>query len=169
MVRRTEVTCITVIVFAAFAAFAAVIGPGVRGADDKDTGTKLSLSSGYGYGLLWNKARSVRLSATLDGKGGGKGTLSLDPNFEKFNQFGDVTSFTEIDIQELLVTLEEVKVKDPPKGGRRLYEIKGHGLDNRLFLVVPAKGGTSYRLVSADKEGKGQAVLLLEARTATGK
>ena len=140
-----------------------------RAADEKDTATKLSLSSGYGQGLPGARARSVHLSATLDDKGGGKGTLSLDPNRKEFNQFGDVTSSTEIDFQELSVTLEEVKGKDQPKGGQRLYEIQGHGLGNRLFLVVPAKGGTTYRLVSADKEGKGQAVLLLEAQVASGK
>ncbi len=146
-----------------------VIGPGVRGADDKDTGAKLSLSSGYGYGLLWDKARSVHLSATLDDKGEGKGTLALDPNLKGFDQFGDMTSTTQIAVRELQVTFEEVKGKNQPKDGRRLYEIKGHGLDNRLFLVVPAKGGTTYRIVSADKEGKGQAVLLLEAQAAPGK
>ena len=59
MFRRSEVTHIAVVVFASFAALAVVISPGVRGADDKETGTKLSLSSGYGYGLLWDKARSV--------------------------------------------------------------------------------------------------------------
>ena len=134
------------------------------GAGARDTGTKLSLSSGYGRGLLGERAASVHLSATLDAQGGGKGKLSLDPNSKGFDRFGDFTGMTtEIAVQELPVTLEEVKAKGQPKGGRRLYEIKGHRLDKRLFLVVPAKGGTTYRIVSADKAGEVQEVLLLEA------
>jgi hypothetical protein len=146
------------------------IAPGVRAAGDKDRGTQLSLSSGYGgYRLLGGKARSVHLSATLDDKGGGKGTLSLDPNLKVFDLFGEMIGTTDMAVRELPVTLEEVKVKDPPRGGRRLYEIKGHGLTNRLFLVLPAEGTATYRLVSADKDGKAPEVHLLEADAAPGK
>jgi hypothetical protein len=156
------------LVLASAAASVGVLGPGVRGADGKDTGTRLSLSSGYGHGLLgW---RSVHLSATLDGKGGGEGTLSLDPNFKEFDWFGDFTGIsTAMRGRELRVTFEEVKAEDRLKGGRRLYEIEGHGLDNRLFLVVPAQGGTTYRIVRADKGGRPQEVLLLEAEASPGK
>jgi hypothetical protein len=68
----------SILVLASIASLAVGIAPGVRAAGDKDTGTQLSLSSGYGgYWLLGGKARSVHLSATLDGKGAGKGTLSI--------------------------------------------------------------------------------------------
>jgi hypothetical protein len=56
------------------------------------------------------------------------------------------------------LTFEEVKAKFKDKSiiaERRVYEIKGHGLGNRLFLVVPRKGVTTYRLVSVDKKDKG--------------
>jgi hypothetical protein len=160
----------SVLVLASIASLAVGIAPGVRAAGHKDTGPQLSLSSGYGgYGLLGGKARSVHLSATLDDKGGGKGTLSLDPNLKVFDLFGEMIGTTEMAVRELPVTLEEVKVKDPPRGGRRLYEIKGHGLANRLFLVLPAEGTATYRLVSADKDGKAREVLLLTAETAPGK
>jgi hypothetical protein len=157
------------LVLVSIASLVATFAPSLRGADDKEAGTKLSLSSGYGYGFLWDEARSVHFTATLDNRGGGKGTLSLDPNHKEFNQFGDVTSSTDLELRELPVTLEKVEVKDQPKGGQRLYEIKGDGLGNRLFLVVPAKGGTTYRIVGADKERKGQATLLLEAQVPSGK
>jgi hypothetical protein len=82
---------------------------------------------------------------------------------------GDFTGLTTlIGPRELKVTLEEVKFKHQPKGGRRLFELKGHGLDNRLFLAIPPKGSTTYRLVTADKEGKAQDVLLLEAEASFG-
>jgi hypothetical protein len=157
------------LVLASVASLAAVIAPGVRGADDKGPGTKLPLSSGYGHGLPGGKARSVHLSATLDDRGGGKGTLFLDPNLKGLNQFGDFTgATTAIAVKEVRVTFEEVKVTDQPRGGRRLYEIKGHGLNHRLFLVVPAKGSRTYRIVSADQEGKAREVLLLEHQSSIG-
>jgi hypothetical protein len=160
----------SIITLASIASLAVGIGPGERAAGDRDTGPRLSLSSGYGgYWLLGGKARSIHLSATLDGKGGGKGTLSLDPNLKEFDLFGKMIGTTEMAVRELPVTLEEVKVKDQPKGGRKLYEIRGHGLANRLFLVLPAEGTTTYRLVGADKDGEAREVLLLEAEAATGK
>jgi hypothetical protein len=141
-----------------------------RGADEKGKDTKLSLSSGYGHGLPGAKARSVHLSVTLDNKGGDKGTLTLDPNYLGIDQFGDFTGWsTAIAVRSEIVTLEEVKFKDQPKGGRRLFEVKGHGLANRLFLAIPPKGSTTYRLVTVDKEGKGLDVLLLEADASRGK
>jgi RNA polymerase sigma factor (sigma-70 family) len=150
---------------------ARAVGPGARAEDDKPKHTKLSLGSGYGAVEIKGAPswRRMRLFATLDDKRGGKGTLSLDPNFEEFNQFGDVTSVTQIAIRKLPVTLEVVKVKDQPRGGRTLYEIKGHGLVNRLFLVVPPKGPTTYRCILADKDGKAQAVVLLEGPGPSGK
>jgi hypothetical protein len=141
-----------------------------RAADEKDKDTKLALSSGYGHGLPGTRARSVHLSATLDDKGGGDGTLILDPNRLEIDRFGDFTGkSTTIAVQELKVTLEEVKLKDPPKGGRKLFEVKGHRLDKRLFLVIPPKGWTTYRLVTVDKEGNGLDVLLLEPTVPSGK
>jgi hypothetical protein len=145
-------------------------GNTARGADEKDTGTKLALSSGYGHGLPGTRARSVHLSVTLHDKGEGKGTLNLDPNSLGIDQFGDSTGkSTLLPPQALKVTLEEVKFKDQPKGGRRLFEVKGHGLDNRLFLAIPRKGSTTYRLVTVDKEGNGLDVLLLEPAASSGK
>jgi hypothetical protein len=140
-----------------------------RSAEEKDKSNKLSLSSGYGHGLPGTRARTVHLSVTLDDKGGGKGMLILDPNYKEIDQFGDFTGkTTAIALRELKVTFEEVKFEYQPKGGRRLFEVKGHRLDNRLFLVIPPRGSTTYRLVTADEKGGGQDVLLLEAEAPSG-
>jgi hypothetical protein len=160
----------SVLALAFIASLAVGIAPGVRAAGDRGTGTQLSLSSGYGgYRLLGGKAHSVHLSVTLDGKGGGKGTLSLDPNSKVFDPFGVMIGSTEIAVWDVPVTLEEVKVKDQPRGGPRSYEIQGHGLAKRLFLVLPAGGTATYRLVSADRNGSAGEVLLLEAEAPPGK
>jgi hypothetical protein len=105
-----------------------------RGADEKDKDTKLSLSSGYGHGLPGTRARTVHLSVRLDKKGGGKGTLTLDPNYLGIDQFGDFTGWsTAIGVRSEIVTLEEVKFKDQPKGGRRLFKVKGQIAQARVY------------------------------------
>jgi hypothetical protein len=150
------------------AAAVAADGP-ARRADAKDKNARLFLTSGYGHGLPGTWARSVGLQVELDDKGAGKGRLFLDPNTLGIDQFGDFTGMTTTALgKELEVTLEEVKFKDGPRGGRKLFEVKGHGLENRLFLVIPRFGSTTYRLVTADKKGQSLDVLLLEAKAPPG-
>jgi RNA polymerase sigma factor (sigma-70 family) len=147
------------------------VGPGVRAEGGKHKRAQLSLRSGYSTkGPLVDikkapRTRHVHLSATLDDKGGGKGRLLLDSNDYDIDQFGEVSHATERDVWEANVTFELTAQKD----GRRRYEIKGHGLNNRLFLVVPPKGPTAYRFIHADKEGRPQEVVLLEASGPSGK
>ena len=62
------------------------------------------------------------------------------------------------------VTLERVKVEDPKKAGRTLYEIRGSGAKGRLFLVVIPGKLQGHRLVVADPGGSVKYVLSLDAR-----
>src|SRR5262249_39236385 len=139
-----------------------------RGADEKGSGTKLSLSSGYGQALLGGKTRWVHLSATVDDSGVGEGTLTLDPNPKQFSAYGEPTTPPEGSAREISITLLEIKGQDRPKDGRRLFALTGKGLDSRLSLVVPAKGTTTCRLISSDKAGKVVEVLLLEPEAGDG-
>jgi hypothetical protein len=136
-----------------------VVAPRVR-ADDKSS-ERLTLKSGYSGKVLVDGARSVSLSVTLDTKGGGSGTLTLDPNLR------DGLKSTTIAIREVPVRLRLVQDEGQPGKGRRLYELKrthakveegGH----RRFLVRPLKKGMPCWLVVADKDGKFQDILLLE-------
>lgn len=127
--------------------------PSSAAVEDKE-GTKLALTTGY-LSQRFAGAHRIMLKATLDDKGG-KGTLALDPNTYTLSQFGDHGIGTLIGFQPFKVSLEVVQVEDPAQKGRRLYEIKGPLPDqvkSRLFLVVPAKGAGSYRLISQDKGG----------------
>jgi hypothetical protein len=137
-------------------ALGVISSPGSAAAEE--AGIQISLSSGYSrIGLLGGRFHSLQLSVTLDVKGEGKGTLTLDPNLATVDVFGDITDITEIAVHPRAVTLAEVNVKDP--AGRRVYEIKGEN----LFLVIPATG-TTYRLIRRDEDGKNREVILLEGR-----
>jgi hypothetical protein len=90
----------------------------------------------------------LRLNVTLDNVGGGKGTLVIDPNSQRFNHFGDPKCATEIATFSVDITVEAVKMEDPAQKGRRLYELKGSELETRLFLVVsPLEAGPSRLIV----------------------
>jgi hypothetical protein len=119
---------------------------------EDNAGNKLSLTTDYlfervdvaktGFGGHW-----LRLHVTLDKKGNGKGTLDIDPNIQGYNEFGDPTDVTQIAIKNVDITVEAVKLDDPAKKGRRLYEIKGKELKTRLFLVVSPKEAGPNRLI----------------------
>src|SRR6266480_2362976 len=46
------------------------------------------------------------LNVTLDAKGSGKGTLVIDPNSQRFNEFGDTADVTEIATSSVDITVE---------------------------------------------------------------
>src|SRR5262245_55001353 len=52
--------------------------------------------------------------------GGGRGRLELDPNIAGHNEFGDLTTVTEMASSSVNVTLSPVKRDDPLKKGRQL-------------------------------------------------
>jgi RNA polymerase sigma factor (sigma-70 family) len=129
-------------------------------------GTTLSLATDYLFervdvdvtGSLGAHRISVNIS--LDDKGG-KGSMEFDPNSSQFNKFGDEGGRTEIKIRTWDVTLSPLEFEDPTKKGRRVYEVKGEGLKERVFLVVAREETGESRLLVADKDGMVQRVLPL--------
>jgi hypothetical protein len=120
--------------------------------------TKLSLTTDY----LFDKlnvvksslgARKFYLDVTVDEKGG-KGKLTCDPNSEDRNEFGDPTGSTEIAYYPMDITLERVKLDDPEKKGRRVYEVKSGDLTSKVFLVVSPKDAGPSRLIVHGKATK---------------
>jgi hypothetical protein len=139
----------------------AVIASQVR-AGDKSPET-LTLKSGYSGKVLVDGARRVSLSVTLDEKGDGSGTLTLDPNIR------DGARSTTIAIRDIPVRVRLVPDEGQAGKGRRLYELRRTGPEGkaeeggeRWFLAGPLKGGTPCWLVFADKDGKFQDILVLE-------
>jgi hypothetical protein len=111
----------------------------------EEAGTKLSLTTEYLYekviGGHW-----LRLNVTLDDKGG-KGKLEIDPNYPVYNEFGDPMGFTEIAPQFVDITLEAVKLDDPAKKRRRVYEVQGKDVKSYLSLVVSSTEAGPHRLI----------------------
>src|SRR5262245_61337191 len=80
---------------------ALVVVSASTGAAAEEGAVKLSLTTDYlfervkvantRFGGHW-----LQLNVTLDEKGGGKGTLVIDPNIQRVDEFGDTTDVTEI-------------------------------------------------------------------------
>jgi hypothetical protein len=131
-------------------------------AKDRPTAT-INLKSGYSGKWLVAGARRVSLSVTLRVSGNGSGTLTLDPNI-----YEGGTS-TQIAIHQIAVRVELIHDDEQSAKGRRLYELKQTGLDDKLearrerwFLVKPIREGMPCWLVFADKDGTLQDVLIVE-------
>jgi hypothetical protein len=131
-------------------------------ADDKPS-EKLDLKSGYTGKVLVDGARRVVLSVTLDDKGGGSGTLTLNPNIVAGGRS------TLIAVRDIPVRLRLVQDEGQAGKGRRLYELQRTGPEGKVeeggerwFLVRPLKAGAPCWLVFADKDGKFQDILMLE-------
>lgn len=144
------------------AALAGVVATKLQArADGKQLG-RLDLKSGYCGKILVHGARRVTLSVTLDEKGGGSGTLALDPNYT------DGIRSTAMAVQEIPVRLQLVRDEEQAAKGRRLYELRRAGDEDqveagdRWFLIKPLKEGTPHWLAVADRSGKFQDMLMLE-------
>jgi len=122
------------------------------------------LISGYlSKPLVLDDERPIySVSLTSDGKD--KVRLVLDPNKRTFNLFGDTTSETDIATRTITATLKPVKMADPMKMDRTLYELSAEKMNGRLYLVVPSKkvGPSTVRLVVRDKAGAVESVIYLE-------
>jgi hypothetical protein len=133
--------------------------PAAKPAAAEEKGADLSLETDYLYQRVDIDttgsfgAHRIRLNVSLDDKGG-KGAMEFDPNSTRFNVFGDEAGYTEIATRSVDVTLSALEREDSTGKGRRLYEIKGEGLKERLFLVLAREKTSSHRLLVADKEGK---------------
>lgn len=119
-----------------------------------------------------DRARTVvkfTLTAAVDAKGEGKGTLTLDPNLRQFNEFGDVVRATEIAEVKLPCTLKLVKTRKVPDNKGRddehyLYEIRGEKSPTRFFLMAFSKDLSVGRLLIHNREGQVAFVIDLRKR-----
>ena len=135
--------------------------PRVR-AEDRPNDS-LTLKSGYSGKWLAGGARRVHLTVTLDEKGNGSGTLTLDPNIY------EGAKATQIAIQKIAVRVRLAHNEEAAAKGRRLYELRRSGEEGKVdetgehwLLVRPLKAGAPSWLVFADMDGKVQDVLMLE-------
>jgi hypothetical protein len=133
----------------------------VRAEDRPDD--RLTLKSGYSGKWLAGGARRVHLTITLDEKGNGSGTLTLDPNIY------EGATATQIANQKIEVRARPAHDEEAAAKGRRLYELKRSGEEGKVdetgehwLLVRPLKAGAPCGLVFVDKDGKVQDVLMLE-------
>jgi hypothetical protein len=131
-------------------------------AKDK-TSEELTLKSAYTGKVLVAGARQVHLSVTLDEKGNGSGTLTLDSNLH-VGLRSTTAAVRQIPVRVQLVRDEEQSAK-----GRRLYELTESGPewkvkygDGRWFLVQPIREGTPCWLVFVDQDGKFRDLVALE-------
>jgi hypothetical protein len=126
----------------------AIFGPSATLREgDKKGSQALNLETKHFKQAIISNAKTVGLEVKLDGKGSGKGTLSLDPN----RRYNDGLS-TGIAVTLVKVTLKEVQAEEQANKGRRIYEISGKGLD-RLRLMVPTKSDGVCWLLIAGKDG----------------
>lgn len=110
-------------------------------------GATLRYESAYSEQPLLRHAKTIGLEVTLDGKGGGRGTLILDPNTRR----GKVSTLI---AQEMVkVTLKQVEDEKHAKEGRQVYELQGKGLD-RVRVAVPVKENEPSMLLIGGNDGK---------------
>jgi hypothetical protein len=122
------------------------------------------LISGYlSKPLVLDDERPI-YSVTLTSDGKDKVRLVLDPNKRAFNLFGDTTGETEIATRTITATLKTVKMADPAKMGRTLYEISAEKMNGRLYLMIPSRkvGPSTVRLIVRDKAGAVESVIFFD-------
>jgi len=129
---------------------------------------KIEFKSRYSGKVILDGARQVKLWLVLDGKGGGSGVLTFDPNLYEDG------SATQIAIKDIAVRAKLIHDENHAAKGRRLYELKidtrvDQLLESKLrdepvrwFLVVPEKKGMPSWFVLADKDGKFQDIIVME-------
>jgi hypothetical protein len=145
------------------ALLAGVGGGEFRGRAEDRPADQFTLKSGYSGKWLAGGARRVHLTVTLDEKGNGSGTLTLDPNIY------EGTKATQIAIHKIAVRVRLAHDEEAAAKGRRLYELRRSGDEGKVdetgehwLLVRPLKAGAPVWLVFADRDGKVQDVLMLE-------
>ena len=127
-------------------------------AADKDRGASLVLETAYFDRPILGSARTVTIEVNFDGKGGGKGTLTLDPNIRS----GGVSTLM-ADTQ-VKVTLKKVEDAKYGKDGRQVYEISGKGLEP-VRLAVPEKSDRPVLLLIVSKDGKVEAIDMVRKKS----
>lgn len=126
------------------------IGSFVCGADD--TGVILKYKT-LSIAPAVAGAHRFEITGTINGASG-KGTLMIDGNSCRLNEFGDRTICTEVAYPTIDVTFAQLKLADPAKQDRRTYSVAGPKLPEniRVFLVVGSKSNPNVlRLVVEEK------------------
>jgi hypothetical protein len=103
---------------------------------------------------------------TLVGTLGATGTLWLDRNACRVDDFGDAVPLTQAPSQDLEVLLVRRQAADPL--GRQLYAVENNGLAHPLDLVVPADGIEPFRFVYHDRGALTPRPITLERLLHTG-
>jgi hypothetical protein len=122
-------------------------------------------------GVYW-----IRLTARVDKKGEGKGTLELEPNAPAFDELGWQIAGGQLPVMKLECTLKwakkkTIRLRESPRTGAPLVDvewvllqIQGPKITSPLFLATEDKvWGAWARLLVQDKEGKVQYVVHLKA------
>lgn len=123
-------------------------------ADDPKAERTIQMESKYISKGIIGTAKTIGLEVKLDGKGGGTGTLTLDPN-HRSGQLSTLMAIT-----DMKVKLQEIKPDETGNKGRQLFEISGKKLEkeldkgvDRLLLMVPKNEDAPCWLLLLSKEG----------------
>jgi len=136
------------IVFAVLSVAAALHWCVATQGNEAKGGKKLNLKSSYFDKPILLRGRTVSLAIELDNRGGGKGTISLDPNIRDEK----TRTSTRMGFHPVDVTLNVVKGENAEKKGRKLYKISAEKLKlDQLLLVIPTEANTPCWLVIAGK------------------
>lgn len=120
----------------------------------------LWLRSGYAHDatIAGIDARSIVFSLERTSEGW-SGWMSLDPNEQKFSDFGDLTETTLMAGERIDVTLTRVGTDEGT--GRTCYLVGQNRFDRTMYLVFPNHLGGTYRLVVRGNGPVGTHIVLL--------
>ena len=166
-------------------AFAALAPAATPAAEPEKVAVKLSSGEIDGGGLSLAESDKpvyrIHLTAKLDKKGEGSGTLLLDRTPRKVDEFGLPEAAAALPPVKLECSLKFVKKKKlppvlpvlpaafavpttPPEAGVecRLFEITGPNITSRLTLAIEGGDWSSARFLVSDKDGKGRIAVSLQ-------
>ncbi len=81
-------------------------------------------------------ARTVSMTLSRQSANEMMGTLVIDPNTCRLDDFGDRRGCTRIAVRGIDVELRRVRVADPAHTGRRLFAMTGDGVPRGMTLIV---------------------------------
>jgi hypothetical protein len=158
----------------------AVLAPGVMTAAEPEKATvelrSDLLVSGLPFAECATGVYGVRLTAQVDKKGEGRGTLELEPNAPAFDELGWQTTGSNLPPVKLecalkLVKKKKIRLPESPRIAAPLVEVEwalleihGPKITSRLFLATEDKcWGAWARLLVHDKDGKVRYAVHLKA------
>jgi hypothetical protein len=129
------------------------------GLPDRPWPARISLSGYY------HAPEGAYRRIAVEGRPGGEGRFSLDPNTITLNAFGEPAGQTSMGFRPQPVTIEPVEIDDPLGLGRRLYQIRSEDPrnTNRVFLVLGStEAASSHRLLLYQGDQVRMAVPMVE-------